>query len=72
MKKQIEKPQEARPAHRPLKGSGPRQIVHVRVDPEAVRRIEIERKRKGQSLGDYLSEHGLALPAELSRPHATG
>ena len=50
------------PAHRPLKGSGPRQILRARVDPEALRRIELARKNKGQSLGDYLSEHGLTLP----------
>jgi len=52
-----------RAAHRPLKGSGPRQVLRARVDPEALRRIEIDRKSKGQSLGDYLSEHGLTLPA---------
>jgi len=52
-----------RPAHRPPKGShGPRQTLKARVDPEAIRRIEIARKVAGQSLGDYLSEHGLGLP----------
>ena len=50
-------------AHRPPKGShGPRQKMTARVDPEAIRRIEIARKIAGQSLGDYLSAHGLALP----------
>lgn len=53
----------ARPAHRPPKGQhGPRQTLRARVDPEARRRIELARKSKGQSLGDYLSEHGLTLP----------
>ena len=56
---------ETRPAHRPLKGSGPRQTLVARVDPEARRRIELARKNKGQSLGDYLSEYGLGLPETL-------
>jgi len=52
-----------RAAHRPPKGPhGPRQVLRARVDPEALRRIEIALKNKGQSLGDYLSEHGMGLP----------
>jgi hypothetical protein len=58
-----EKPAETRPAHRPTKGQhGPRQALRARVDPEAIRRIELLRAARGQSLGDYLSEHGLSLP----------
>lgn len=60
------KPTETRPAHRPTKGKhGPRQALRARVDPEAIRRIELARKNKKQSLGDYLSEYGLGLPETL-------
>jgi hypothetical protein len=51
-----------RPAHRPLKGTQPRVVLRARVDAEALRRIDLARKNKRQSLGDIITEFGLSLP----------
>jgi hypothetical protein len=44
------------------KGDQPRVVLRARIDQEAQRRIDAECKRRGVSLGDYLSAHGLTLP----------
>lgn len=46
---------------RPRKGEDTRISLCARVDREAVALIHKERKKREQTLGDYLTEHGLTL-----------
>lgn len=49
------------------KGTAPRVLMHARIDPEALKRIDAIIKKRGITLGDYWSEHGLSLPPVKTR-----